>query len=182
MTDNNTTLITKPLDNNKSKIRLLLETLESEIHISWLRDLEKINELLELNKILTEILNSKSIEDYFQYVDSDFDYFIRKFSKEAINNILRQHFIIGENGDEIGLEILGNYLKIFIKFMENQQYLPLWESVKDIIDYNKPFYKGTGYKAVLSKIENYRKLRKEIKADKYNVKLFFILSYFKKYK
>ena len=169
MTDTNETKISKNTDNKKSKIRMLLESLESEIHISWLRDTEKINELLELNKILTSILNSESIENYFQNIESDCDYFIKKFSKETITNILRQHFIIGENGDESGLEILGNYLKIFIKFMNKPQYLPLWESVKDIFDYNKPFYKGTGYNAVLAKIENHRQMRKQITAEKYNV-------------
>lgn len=173
MTDNNTTLnIAKnDTENKKTKIRMLLESLESEIHTSWLRDTEKINELLELNRILSDILNCESIESYFQNVESDFEYFIKKFSKETITNILRQHFIIGENGDEIGLEILGNYLKIFIKFMNKTQYLPLWESVKDIFDYNKPFYKGTGYNAVLAKIESHRQMRKQITADKYNVNL-----------
>jgi hypothetical protein len=117
MTDNNTTTNTakNATENKKTKIRMLLESLESEIHISWLRDTEKINELQELNKILTSILNSESIEVYFQNEESDFEYFMKKFSKDTINNILRQHFIIGENGDELGLEILGNYLKIFIK-------------------------------------------------------------------
>jgi len=169
MSDINATNISKNTDNKKSKIRMLLESLESEIHVSWLRDTEKINELQELNKILISILNCESIENYFQNTEADFDYFIKKFSKETITNILRQHFIIGENGDEIGLEILGNYLKIFIKFMNKPHYLPLWESVKDIFDFNKPFYKGTGYNAVLAKIENHRKMRKQITADKYNV-------------
>jgi len=169
MTDNTTTNITNNTENKKSKIRMLLESLESEIHISWLRDEERINELLELNKILTGILNCESIEDYFQNNDSDFDYFMKKFSKETINNIVRQHFIIGENGDEIGLNVLGNYLKIFIKFMNKANYFPLWESIKDIFDYNKPFYKGSGYSAVLSKIDNNRKISKIMSADNYNV-------------
>jgi hypothetical protein len=169
MTDNNTSESSKTSETKKSKIRLLMESIETEIHISWLKDTEKINELLELKKILIEILNSTSIEDYFENIDSDFEYFIKRFSIETINNILRQHFIIGENGEEIALEILGNYMKIFIKFMNKPQYLPLWESVKAIFDYNRPFYKGTGYNTVLAKIENHRKMRKQITIDKYNV-------------
>ncbi len=171
MTDNNTSINIQTCisENKKSKIRLLLESLETDIHIGWLRDMEKVNELLELNKILIDILNSDSIEIFFNNNESDFEYFIKKFSKETLNNILRQNFIIGDDGDDLGLEILGNYLKIFIKFMNKTKYLPLWESIKDIFDYNKSFYKGTGYNGILSKIDIDRRKRKLLTSDEFNV-------------
>jgi len=164
------------MENYKTKIRKVLETIEHEIHLSWLRDLDKTNELQELIKILEEILNYKSIEEYFENNESDFDYFIKKFSKESINNILRQHYIYGENGDEIASNILLLYLKLFLKFYHFNNYIPLWESVKEIFDCSKPYYKGMGFN-MSSKIDQNKRYKKQMTAEYFNVN--FVL--FKKF-
>ena len=132
------------MDCSKTNKRKILEQLEDDIHKSWLKDMDRVDEMNELINILNEILNLDNIEAYFQN-DSDFDYFIKKFSKEVINNILRQHFVYGKNGDDVALQLLTVYLKIFIKFIDKSQYLPLWDSVKDIFDSSKAFYKAMMY-------------------------------------
>lgn len=156
------------MENNKTKIRKTLETIEHEIHLGWLRDLDKTTELIELNKILEEILTLNSIEDFFEKNESDFDYFIKKFSKECINNILRQHYIYGENGDEIASNTLLLYIKLFMKFINFNNYMPLWESVKEIFDSSKPYYKGMGYNTV-SRIDQNKRFKKQMTAEYYNV-------------
>lgn len=156
------------MENNKSKIRKSLELIEHEVHLSWLRDLDKTNELLELKHILTGILESDCIEDYFDKNESDFDYFIRKFSRETINNILRQHYIYGDDGDEIASVILLLYLKIFLKFLHDNNYMILWESVKEIFDSSKPYYRGMGFNT-MSKIEANKRFKKQMPAEYFNV-------------
>ena len=162
------------MENNKTKIRKDLELIEHELHLSWLRDLDKTNELSELKKILTQILEFDSIEDYFEKNESDFDYFIKKFSKETINNILRQHYVYGDDGDEFASDILLLYLKIFLKFLHNNDYMVLWESVKEIFDSSKPYYKGMGFNT-MSKIEANKRFKKQMPAEYFNVKLPFFL-------
>ena len=157
------------MENNKTKIRKSLESIEHEVHLSWLRDLDKTSDLLELKNILTGILESNSIEEYFEKNESDFDYFIKKFSKETINNILRQHYVNGENGDEIASIILLLYLKIFLKFLHNNNYMILWDSVKEIFDSTKPYYKGMGFNT-MSKIEANKRFKKQMPAEYFNVK------------
>jgi hypothetical protein len=165
------------MENNKTKIRKQLELIEHEVHFSWLRDLDKTNELLELKQILSGILESDSIEDYFEKNESDFDYFIKKFSKETINNILRQHYVYGDDGDEIASVILLLYLKIFLKFLYNNNYMILWESVKEIFDSTKPYYKGMGFNT-MSKIEANKRFKKQMPAEYFNVINLFLLSKF----
>jgi len=161
------------MENNKTKIRKVLETIEHEIHLSWLRDLDKTSELQEFIKILEDILNYNSIEEYFENIEADFDYFIKKFSKESINNILRQHYVYGENGDEIASNVLVLYLKLFLKYYHFNNYIPLWESVKEIFDSSKPYYKGMGCN-MNSKIDQNKKFKKQMSAESFNVITFYI--------
>lgn len=180
MTSTNTKLENNT-GNKKSEIRMVLENIESEIYKSWLRDLDKTSELRELNEnILKKILLCESIEDYFENNQSDFDYFIKKFSKDTINNILRQQYIFGDQGDMLALTVLISYLKILTKFMNKNQYFPLWDSIKDIFDYNKPFYKGTGYVAVSNKVDPVARSKKLMSPDEYNVIIYlkFFFNYF----
>lgn len=162
---------------DKTKIRENLESLEHTIHLSWLRDLDKTNELLQLKDILSAILNSDSIEDFFDKNESDFEYFIKKFSRETINNILRQHYVYGEDGDEIASVILLLYLKIFLKFMQNNNYMVLWESVKEIFDSSKPYYKGMGFNTA-AKIDTNKRFKKQMSAEYFNVCCYFFLFFF----
>ena len=148
--------------NQKTILRKRLEGIESEIYISWLRDQDKVKELIELCGILEQIYNKSSIEEFFDN-PSDFDYFCKKFSAQTIQNILKQHYVYGTNGDEIAMNVLFAYLRIFYKFMEKPQYQILWESVKEIFDYNSHYYKGIPVGA--NKVYNEKKL---MSAEKYN--------------
>ena len=148
----------------KTSLRKKLEELEDDIHKSWLKDLDKVKEISEIIEILKEILNKETIESYFEN-ETDFDYFLKKFSHEVIQNILRQYNVYGTNGDDIAFELLLSFVRIFLKFFEKPAYLPLWESVKEIFDPMKSFYKSVQY-------SNNRNLneRKQISADKFNVR------------
>ena len=147
----------------KTKLRKKLEELEDDIHKSWLKDLDKVKEISEITEILNQILNMDSIEKFFEN-DNDFDYFLKKFSHEVINNILRQYNVYGNNGDDVAFNLLLCYVKIFLKFFEKPAYLPLWESVKEIFDPMKSFYKTMQYSN--NRTINDKKL---ITADKFNV-------------
>lgn len=154
------------MNTEKTNLRKKLEELEDDIHKSWLKDLDKVKEINEITEILKQILDKDSIESYFEN-ESDFDYFIKKFSHEVIHNILRQFNVIGANGDDFAFELLLNYVKIFLKFLEKPAYIPLWESVKEIFDPLKSYYRSAQY-------SNNRNIneKKQINADKYNVSSF----------
>ena len=154
------------MNTDKTNIRKKLEELEDDIHKSWLKDLDKVKEITELTEILKQILEKDTIEGFFEN-DSDFDYFIKKFSHEVTNNILRQYNVYGSNGDDVAFEMLLSYLRIFLKFFDKPNYLPLWESVKEIFDPFKSFYKSVQYS---NRTINEKK---QITADKYNVRKYF---------
>ncbi len=147
----------------KIKIRKVLEDLESDIHISWLRDQDKVKEFNSLYVILDDILSKDSIETYFENNASDVNYFLNKFSNEIILNILRQPYVYGVNGDDVALNILCQYLRIFLKFMNNPNYSPLWNSIMEMFDYSKTFFKGLSYGSI--RILNEKKL---MTAEKFN--------------
>lgn len=151
---------------NKTPIRLKLESLEDDIHKSYLRDMNKLEEMQQITKILDEIGSKESIESYFEN-ESDTEYFLKKFTPETIKNILRQNVVVGNDGEEIALELLLAYLRLFTKFFD-KPYFSLFESVKEIFDYSKNFYKSSYY-ATKSNNE-----KKHMSADKFNVISFFI--------
>ena len=98
-----------------------LEYIEHEIRMSYLKDLNKTTELLQLKSILEEILNSNNLEEYFNNLIPDCEYFCKKFTNEVLTNILRQNVIYGENGHETVFSILKLYLQIFLKFYNKPQ-------------------------------------------------------------
>jgi hypothetical protein len=151
---------------DKTNLRKKIEQIEDDIHKSWLKDQDRVKEMLELVSILEQILNSDTIELFFEN-ESDYDYFIKKFSKEVINNILRQHFVFGENGDDVALQVIELYLKIFLKFMDKTQYIPLWDSIKEIFDSSKAYYKAMMYGNIRIDVEQRNK--KQMSNDYYNV-------------
>jgi hypothetical protein len=132
-------------DLEKTEIRIKLEKLDEEIKISWLKDQDRVHEFLELDSILEELLKKDTIEDYFKNNQSDFEYFINKFSSNVTNNILRQHYIYGPSGDDVAYHVLLQYLKIFNKFLHISRYAPLFDSIKEIFDCNKCYYRGMVY-------------------------------------
>src|SRR4051812_24773983 len=99
----------------KSPLRKKLEQLEDDIHKSWLKDLDKTKEMMELTELLNSFLNLSSLEQALTNSE-DLDYFLKKFTKEVITNILRQTFVYGENGDDVALGVLSSFLKLFLHF------------------------------------------------------------------
>ena len=150
----------------KTQIRKTLEELEDDVHKSWLRDLDKVKEFHSLYSILDEILKKDTIEEYFQNNASDVQYFLNKFTTETVSNILRQPFVYGPNGDDVAFSVLQQYLRIFLKFMNNPNYAHLWDSIKDIFDSAKSYYKGTSY--TNTRILNENKI---ISAEKFNERI-----------
>jgi ubiquitin carboxyl-terminal hydrolase 34 len=146
----------------KTTLRRKLEELEDDIHKSWLRDLDKVKELTELSRLLEQIYQKDSIEDFFDN-QSDYEYFCKKFTHETLFNILRQHIVYGDGGDEVALGVIFAYLRLFCKFMERPQYATLWESMKDIFDDTKHFYKGILYGT--NRVYNEKKL---LTPERYN--------------
>ena len=132
------------IPSNPVAMKDLLEKIQNEIYLSWLKDLDKTAEFKALISILEGILESESIEAYFKMDLNNINFFLNKFSKEVINNILRQSITPGENGDDLALEVLVDYVKIFLKFLTSKfavNYLPLFENLKDIFDSSRSFYK-----------------------------------------
>jgi len=157
----------------KTEIRIKLEKLEDEIHISWLKDLDRVAEFLELDFILEDILKKDSIEEYFENNQSDTDYFINKFTSNVTNNILRQHYVYGPCGDDVAYHILIQYLKIFNKFLHLSRYTPLFNTVKEIFECNKYYYRGMNY------YNNGKSMneKKQYSAEQYNVSILNIIIY-----
>jgi hypothetical protein len=160
----------------KTKIRIILEQLEDDIHKSWLKDLDKVNEMKELIRLLNKIEESESIEAFFKKEEgtqSDFEYFMKNFSRETINNILKQHFVYGENGDDVALEVLMCYLRILVKFLNQTKpiYIFLFESIKEIFDSTKYFYKPTIFGNM--RIDADRRTKKQMTSEFFNVRVYF---------
>jgi hypothetical protein len=153
----------------KTKIRYTLEEIEYAIHLAWLKDLDKTNDIINLIKILKKILDFNTIEEFFENKHSDFEYFIRKFSNEVINNLLRNEAIQGDKGDQYALEIFICYQNIFLKFFAKQEYTPLFESIKEIFDPRKNFYKSNNITNLNPKISIEQFKKKRISGDYYNV-------------
>ena len=122
------------------------------IYTAWLNDKDKVDEMKECHKMLQDILNKcenvEEIENYFNNDNEDFNFFITKFSKKVVPNILKQGVVYGENGEEIAFDILIDYLKIFLKYIlsttdeNNYKLFPMFESIKEIFDNTKSYYKS----------------------------------------
>jgi len=149
---------------SKTSMRKKLEFIESQIHVSWLRDLDRLNEIKDLLNIIRLMEASESLEIFFDNNINDLDFFLKNFSKETITNILRQKMVYGENGDDIALQLLLSFLDLFLKFHSKPNYAPLWEEIKMIFDPTNDFYKMPYYGN--TKVTNQKK---SISADKFNV-------------
>jgi len=150
---------------NTTELRKVLEKIEDEIHNSYLKDADKVTEFILLNKILNEILSKSKIEDYFES-PADFQYFLNKFSKNVIKNILDQRVIYGDNGDEVAYQSLLLYLQIFNKFKTKSEYANLWESIKEIFEKSRYFYNNLYSKH--SKITTEMNERRLMSLEKFN--------------
>ena len=141
----------KNQNNQKSELLNKMEYLQESIFQSWMKDLDKVNEIIETHNFLEDILNKceseDDIENYFNNKD-EFNYFINKFSKQIIQSILKQYKIYGENGEDKAFEILIDYLKIFLKYIMNSngknqiKLHNILDYINEIFDMSKNFYKS----------------------------------------
>ena len=124
-----------------------LKEIASEIRESWMKDLDKTEYMKELTNIIKEILTKESIEEYFSNDEKALPYFMGDFMKEVLENIFKQQTIIGENGDEIALDLLLHIFKLFLKFHKNPNYSPLFEAIRYIFNENgaKYFFENHRY-------------------------------------
>ena len=124
-----------------------LKEIASEIRESWMCNKDKTEYMIELTKIIKEILTKESIEEYFSNDEKILSYFMGDFMKEVLENIFNQQMIYGENGDEIALELLLYIFKLFLKFHKNPKYSPLFEKIRYIFNDNgsKSFFNHHRY-------------------------------------
>lgn len=135
------------LNPDKSELRNKLEFLENQIYTSWIKDLDKTKELLEIEGII-KIINNQydnnkktAVEDFFSHNQNDILYFINKFLKEVSINILRQPIIFGNNGDFIALKVLTEITFLCINLYSNS-HCEVIDTLKEIFDSNKSFFKS----------------------------------------
>ena len=124
-------------DNNEDchiSLKGELEKIAQEIKLSWIRDCDKTEYMIKLTKMIKEMLTKESLEEYFSNNDEDLNYFMGDCIQEVIQNILVQPIIFGDNGDEIGLELLININKLFLKFHKNKKYASLFEKIRVIFN------------------------------------------------
>ena len=125
---------------NKSENYRNMESLCQDINISWHRDCDETNSMKEITQIIDGILVMTSIEEYFSNNKQDLEYFIGEFSKDVISYILMQPVIYGENGDDIALELLFNFVKLFMKFHKNKEYSSLFDNIRKIFSANNSYF------------------------------------------
>ena len=119
---------------NKSDTYRKLESLCQDVMMSWRNDSDETNSMKEIIQIMDGMLIMTSLEDYFLKNKTDLDYFMGEFTKEVISNILIQPIVYGENGDDIALDLIFHYIKLFMHFHKNKEYSPLFEKIKKIFD------------------------------------------------
>ena len=110
-----------------------LKQICKEIKISWHNDCDRTEYMIELTKILKEILTKDSIEEYLGD-ENTLNYFMGQFMQEVLYNIIIQPKIFGEDGNKIGLELLLYIFKLFLKFHKNTKYSPLFEKIRYIFN------------------------------------------------
>ena len=116
------------LSDNHQKMNSLCQ----DIKTSWLHNCDETTSMKEIIDLINGILIMNSIEDYFSNNKNDLDYFMGDFSKDVISNILLQPVIYGENGDEIALDLIYHFIKLFMKFHKNKEYAPLFKKIRKI--------------------------------------------------
>ena len=111
------------INENKSETYLKLETLSKDVQNSWRCDCDETNSIKEIIEIIDGMLIMSSLEDYFSNSKKDLEYFMGDFSKEVIENILRQPALFGDNGDEIALDLLYHFVRLFMQFHKKKNML-----------------------------------------------------------
>ena len=144
--------------NNKSETYLKLESLCDDVKKSWFHDRDETNSMKEIIELIEGMLVMTSLEEYFSNNKSDLDYFMGNFSKEVIANVLQQPVVYGDNGDEIALNLLYSFIKLFMHFHKNREYAPLFEKIRQIFNKdnsNSFFYSYNSFKKEISPQKRY---------------------------
>ena len=134
-------IIIKMVENEEDQksLKQTLNEIKEEIKISYFRDCDKTEYMILLTKMLKEMQAKDSLEEYFSNNEEDLSFFMGDYLKDILSNILSQPVIFGENGDEIGLELLLNIYKLFQKFHKNKKYAPLFKNIRKIFDQKKKY-------------------------------------------
>ena len=144
---------------DKSENYMKLESLSCDVKNSWIHDCDETNSMKEIIEIINGIMIMDSIEDYFLNDKNDLNFFMGEFSKVVISNILSQPVIYGEDGDQIGLNLLFHYIKLFMKFHNKKEYSLLFENVRKIFvdNISKYFFnpKAPKFKKEISQEKKY---------------------------
>ena len=82
--------------------------------------------------MIKEILTKDSLEEYFSEDEKLLPYFMDEFLEKVLKYILIQPIIFGNDGDEIGLQLLFYIFKLFIKFHKNSNYSQLFKRIRYI--------------------------------------------------
>ena len=148
-------------NNNKSDTYKLLESLCQDVQLSWQKDIDETSSMKKIIEIIDGILLMTSLEEYFSNNKTDLDYFMGEFSKEVINHILYQEVVYGENGDDIALDLIFHFIKLFMHFHKHKEYAPLFEKIRKI------FSKEFSNNYFVTPKKNYKKEINPIKGNTY---------------
>ena len=125
---------------DKPETQRKLESLAQDIKKSWHMDCDETDSMKEIIEIIDGMLIMSSLEEYFSNNKSVLDYFMGDFSGDVIENILKQPTVFGDKGDEIAMELLFHFVKLFMKFHKNKEYSPLFEKIRKIFSKEKSSY------------------------------------------
>ena len=150
-----------------------LEDMFNNIKESWTRDTDKVEYYIALNDMLKEICTKDSIEEYFSNDEAVITYFTGEFIKESVGYILKAFTLYGQNGDEIGLEVLKNVYNLFLKFHKNKKYNEIFELIRSVFnnDSLKHNFFETSYRDDKDSIKKYDVLHRRSRIDRL---IFFI--------
>ena len=152
---------------DKTSLRSMLENIEYAIKQSYVKDINAIQQMNELISIQEEILNKDTFESYFQSQE-DFQYFINQFTEEIISNILKERPVPGQNGDDIALTLLTNYILFYTKFHNENQLIPFWNKIRNI-------FKSSAHYFLQGNTHQYGQLfynpKRTLNADEFNASI-----------
>ena len=138
------------INNNKSETHRKLESLCLDVTKSWRLDCDETNSMKEISEIIDGMLLMSSLEEYFSNNKADLEYFMGDFTKDVISHILMQPVIYGKNGDDIALDLLFHFIKLYMHFHKNKDYSVLFDNVRKIFskESHNPYFvtPDMGYK------------------------------------
>ena len=129
-------------NNNEDRVSSIHDELKqilSKIRESYHMDSDETKYMIKLIDMLKEMLTQNTLEEYFSNNEELLSYFMGNFLSEVIKYILIQKTVIGENGDDLALDLLLHIFKLFLKFHKNEKYSPLFEKIRYIFKYDNNY-------------------------------------------